>query len=402
MCFSPGQTHCNDDLIFNQDFTLNGECWRYDGGEGGAICFEGDRFRAVTFSGVDVLVTEFFDQQKFTYKLENAEVLHQEQDLLLASDAPIHRNRKLADALSDPSWIDSLKGIKYACTIEEAKKFDFNIRNIRFMESLEDAEMGSVTLWNFNDWYILTMDSDSIPVRLQGIENVEESFYFTEEEFAFVHIEGCDPNTEGSEELPETEEMEEFGARLLMAHSPYVDEKMYFSIKQEGRRLRKLDWMTDFGQWMTGTDYCGPGTGSIWHGLDCPTDRVNKACRKHDHGKKVTYHWYSGYSFPRLECKVDKNIYDNADDIVVDPIYSPYGVMSLINFGCWNYETWSEWKTCYKWGVPYPCTKSVTGFKHRWGWSRYSGAALASSSHGGGYQSVKSEEKCQEDFHYSF
>ena len=388
-------------FLFNQKFDIDGQCWRYEA-QGGAICFQGDRFRAVTFSGNDVFVTELFDKQHFSYKLQNTEVLHEEHDLLLAKNATFHNNRKLTAALQDSTWIDSLEGKKYACTVEEVKKFDFNVKNIRFIESLEDAEMGNITLWNFNNWYILTMDSDSNPISMQSIEDFEDISYFSEEEYVFVPIDGCDAHAEGIE-FPETEEIEDYGARLLLAHSPDVDEETYFSIKQDGRRLRQLSVMTDIGRWMTGTDYCGPGTYTIWHDLDCPTDRVNRACRKHDHARKVTFHWYTAWLVPRLECKVDKNIHENARHHVVDSLYHPYGIMSDPNFGCWNYESWVQWRVCYtSWGFPYPCEKRVSGWRHKYGWWRYSNVALASSYHGGGYKGVQPEEKCRESFYYSF
>jgi hypothetical protein len=123
---------------------------------------------------------------------------------------------------------------------------------------------------------------------------------------------------------------------------------------------------------------------SAAHGNDFNAD---KACRKHDHGRK---HESALLGLGvKLECMVDKNLVDSANNWAATAIFGRHGIANM--WGCHNYEYKNHRGSYWHWGG---CGwRGCPGWQRKnhassWGWTTASGSGRYNNVRtgpGGGY-----------------
>jgi hypothetical protein len=323
------------DSLIDGDLDTDGHCWIH---ENGKFCFQGEHFQSVTIDNDEIFVEEIFNQKKYSYSLQNVEKLRSDYQSI-----PSSRNRRLAHAISDTSWLDALEGVKYDCHIEDFDgSFHANDKELLSMNG------DSSSFWRLNDW-IISVDSNLIPITIftpAPHDNPADSPYMfltaiDNVEAITSDINGCDPDTpEGDLSPPISVEGHARFLQVLSAHDESISDEEYFS----GEAHRKLDWLADFTAEVSNTQWCGPGTDNKT--TPCPNKNrdfdfnADNACRRHDHGKKYVK---TTIGLPRLECFVDHQLKQaGGHNWAVAAVYGDWGGAQVI--GCYNYESYKCWK----------------------------------------------------------
>lgn len=349
----------------NSILPSDGVCWIH---ENGKLCFQDNSFQSISFQGDEIFFEEFLEDKKYSYSMENTEKLRNEFQSVPSSEMG---NRKLAHALSDHTWLDSTDGVKYGCKVEDVEdEFQFNGNDKELLFNNVDGS----SLWRFQKWTV-PVDSDSVPISIMFPTEGDEDHLYDEQIISIERVEqfsyekdtnGCDPDSKEGDESPEIlPEAHTRYLEIMNAHDPSISDEDYFS-NEEGHQNRKLDWLTDLQAASSNTNWCGSGTDE--NNTPCPSPNndldfyADLACRRHDHGKKVTR--FAG--IPRMECYVDKQLLAfGGHNWAVQAAFGNYGGMRVI--GCNNYESYKCWRN---WGWR-TCGKK---WKIKRGPSRYSGA----------------------------
>ena len=140
----------------------------------------------------------------------------------------------------------------------------------------------------------------------------------------------------------------------------------------EEHHARNLGVLEDMGNWVTGSNWCGPGTTNSERG--CPNSQADAACRKHDHCAFVE----EGWVFPTLSCTCDYNAWQDANHWAVTGVYGQYGAMAANGCeankpGWWSYG-WGScgWRGCNWQATSWNGARLTTYY----GSGRYTGANL--------------------------
>jgi hypothetical protein len=154
--------------------------------------------------------------------------------------------------------------------------------------------------------------------------------------------------------------------------------------KDDGKR--RLG-MTEAMAWASNTNWCGSGTDIAT--TPCPSRALgndytaDRACRRHDHGKKHT----SFGPAVRLECMIDNDLATSTSNWAVQAAFGKYGLAQT--WGCENYEShqtcswhWGGcgWRGCPGWQRR--CSSSMR-WENNYGPWRYNGIRTGP---GGGYK----------------
>lgn len=367
-----------------------GFCFEHEHGE---FCFPDEQsikkgsstsFRSIHHVNDVKQYQDFIDGKMYSYSIQNTDLLAQEleQDESFSGTTSYpssskgssedKNNRKLSHAKSSiSSLLQGLEGVKYKCKVENQVSPPVDLFDDELLELHGDGS----TVLRISHWKI-KVDPNGIPISITEIDDSEkkEPFAYISGVHSFVEtIDGCDPETEGSDAPEVPEGSKDFLHRMLLAHNPSISEEVYFRTtedndREEGRHVdhRELvpDWALSLQSSISNTQWCGLGTDK--YTTPCPNSAAtfdydaDHACRRHDHSRYATYTWLG---LPRLECYIDRDlIREGGHNWAISAVYGKFGAMGFA-VGCYNYESYYcfkrwRWTKCgMDWTVHYGPTR---------------------------------------------
>jgi len=314
--------------------------------EEGHVCLREDSFRSVVKVDDVVHVQEFVGDFMYTYEMVNTAALRHTQS---ARPSPY---------IGNDTWIDGLRNKKYNCVKSIAPaKMDTT------SPALTKLNTDGTSVWAVNGW-VIDADTNMKPTSLSAKGEYEHANFFrinTVRPCRYKII-GCKQQAKGK------------GRR--------VEEIMSYALSSETKEA-----LQNFQNLIIEPNWCGMNY--LGEDFPYPTDKNSKhvhiehACRRHDHAIKYVEIELGGFTIPRMECKVNWDLYMAVNKKVnnkyiggktrniVNAVFSPLGISGL--YGCFEHGPYKCWKR-FRWRFKYG--NYCTGEHVRYGSKRYENKQL--------------------------
>lgn len=325
--------------------------WIHDEGH---ICVRPYGVQFVEYDKDVVTVQEIINNKIYTYAMVHTDFLYQE----VADLGP----DKIESV--DTKWIDNLVGYKYDCVVEsiDINDSDEDMMNDLFQDKAEMVSRNRAdqsTTWKVGAWTIQA-DANLRPVFLSNPpphddEDDDDHFHMvlTGIETCNVPILGCDPKTQAGDHVPyQGPTHKQIGAVMNAIGMKHEHGNHHQHNSTDGTRFLWDGLFQDFQNFASRTNWCGSGQTPTSD--PCPGDAsidiplydydADRACRRHDHAKRVGTAWGAPIGFSRAECLVDQDMIVASNNLAVDAVLGRFGLASTwgcLGFG--NYKCWKKW-----------------------------------------------------------